>query len=488
MARLGYGFGIHPTTGFGAGDEIASTYWDPRRRQVITPNTDPDPATRGGNGWSFFGTGQAQGGLGTTSGSTGYDPSNPFTTLRNPKNPGIDAALQHLLGQAGSLSTDPNAQKDTTISSTKSDALKSRLDSEYQNFDTDRAGNRSTLADFTASYLGADPQAKAQTDQEISSVGDFYNGKVQSDLDKIASDRALATRGAANSAANRAQRASNLGSLMRGGNDSYLQSQLADRTGDIYTKAAIDNAEQRKGDYLYSREGQNKLLGARGNLLDSYLRRSLVPMQVGQQANAADLQRLYGIGGAEAANTFTRVTNPRNELAQQIGLVGDLSRVDLGNTFYGLRKPYEPNVQGYVSDTSSGGGFNYGPAADAILAGANQGYTQPSIRATNPGQPSGFLPQAFDMGAGSTASQSRMPGSTVQGANGTFIVGPNGELLPVGPDGLTDQQRYFETAGGALPPQPQNLGTPMTGGRYFNATQPTWQGYDSLPNLDFMGA
>jgi len=299
--------------------------------------------------------------------NTPTDTSNPFTTLRNVKNPGIDAAAQSVLGQINSLS---GPQPDTVIRSTRSQPLADRLSSEFHNFDTDREGNRSSLADFTSSFMAAAPQNTALTNQEIGSVGEFYDGTVRGELDKLAGARRIATAGALSPAIQAVLRNRNMGALL-GGNDSYLDRQVLDKGGDLARAAAVDNAEQLKQNYLYSREGQNRLLGARSNLLNNDLMRGIVPTEVGQRINQNDLSRLYGIGAAENANTNYRVTNPQTELAIKLGLLGDASRIDLANTFYGLRKPYEPNVAGLIPSRVGGpvysGGGGYSPAADAIL-------------------------------------------------------------------------------------------------------------------------
>lgn len=394
-----------------------------------------------------------------TSVSGPADTSNPFTTLRNVKNPGIDAAVNAVLQQTSSLS---GPQPDTVVRTTRSQPLADRLSDEFHNFDTDRDGNRSTLADFTSSYLAADPQAKAITDQEIGSVGEFYDGTVRSELDNLAGARRIATAGALTPAIQAVMKQRNMGALL-GGNDSYLDSQVADRAGRLARDAAIDNAEQLKGNYLYAREGQNKMLGARTNLLNNYLTRNLVPIEAGQRINQNDLSRLYGIGAADNANTNYRVTNPQTELAIKLGLLGDASRIDLGNTFYGLQKPYEPNAAGLIrqpgfgtgSDPAYSGGY-YGPAADAIIARGGQPNIAPTAK-------------------------------PVAGAFGSGVLTPDQEFQffqqygewPYGDPPQTNSYGATSNTGGT--------GTPLfPAGRYFQSNIPAYEGYDSVP-MDFLG-
>ena len=178
------------------------------------------------------------------------DTSNPFTTLRNVKNPDISAAAQGILGQITSLK---GPQPDTVISSTRSQPFADRLSDEFHNFDEDRTGNRATLADFTNRYLGAGPETQAFTNQETGSVGEFYNGGVRNELDKLAEGRRIATAGALTPAIQAVLRNRNVGALT-GGNDSYLDRQVLGQTGQLARQAALDNADQLKQNYLNYQE------------------------------------------------------------------------------------------------------------------------------------------------------------------------------------------------------------------------------------------
>lgn len=394
------------------------------------------------------------------------DTSNPFTTLRNVKNPGIAAAANSVLGQISSLN---GPQPDTVVATTKSQPFADRLSSEFHNFDTDRTGNRSSLADFTSSFLAADPQAKALTDQDIASAGQYQDGSFLSGANKITNAGAIAQAGALSPAIQAVLKNGNVG-LLNGANDSYVQAQINDKAGNLARQAALWKAGQLQTNFHDNAAGMDRNIGLRGKLLDNYLMRSLVPTQAGQQINANDLSRLYGIGAAENANTNYRITNPQTELATKLGLLGDVSRVDLANTFYGLKKPYEPNTGGMLNGsprswTTSGdpayGGGQYQSAVDAILAQRGQ----PSINGG--GAPS--VPHT------STASGGMPPGTSIrQNADGTYsaVKDPWAGQYYMDPN-------FGQPAGGGTPDFPA--------GRYFDSSIPTYEGYDAMPS-NFYGA
>lgn len=378
------------------------------------------------------------------------DTSNPFTTLRNVKNPGIDAAAQSVLGQITSLN---GPQQDTMIRSTRSQPFADRLSTEFHNFDTDREGNRSSLADFTSSFMAADPQAKAQADQEIGSVGEFYDGTVRNELDKIAGARRIATAGALTPAIQSVLRNRNMGALL-GGNDSYLDQQVLDRAGRLSRDAALDNAEQLKGNYLYAREGQNKLLGARANLLNNYLTRSLVPIEAGQRINQNDVSRLLNLGAADNANTNYRVTNPQMELAMKLGLIGDVSRIDLGNTFYGVKKPYEPNTAGYLNGMPSrwNPGLPNGPYDPTPEGNPNDPYGNPN------GNPNANRDRDIQSAVDAILNNKKQP--SIAGGGPQYLRQPDGSYIPI----------------------PEKMG-PLEYPNGFNPfINPPDMGYDSVPS------
>lgn len=306
--------------------------------------------------------------------------------MRQAKNAGVESSLSELLGKVNSLN---GPQKDTVVRSVKSDALDSRLKSEFHNFDTDRAGTRKTLADFTASYLAADPQAKQLADRDQQAIGEYYDGSYRRGADQLTNDAAIAQAGALSQGIQSAIRGGNVG-LLNGLNDSYVSSGITNKAGNLARDSAMWRANQLAGNYERERSGKDRFIGAGSSVLDNYLKRQLTPLSVTQGAEEADLRRLYGIGGAEQANTNYRVSNPQTELAARLGLTGEVSRIDLGNTFYGLGKQNNMSMPGFLSDAATGYGPRNYPQNDGggggVGGGGGGGFTKKITTTTNPFQ------------------------------------------------------------------------------------------------------
>lgn len=310
-------------------------------------------ATRGpGGGLSIFG-GPTPANL--TQGS-GF---NPFSTLRNVKNPGIESAVDTVLGQVRNLSLDPNVNTNVVKANVKDPATASRIGGAGQRFDVDVNDTRQSFSDFAKQFMASQPQAQKFFDQESAAIGNIYdpNG-LQAQLNRMSEGRQRAITTQAQRAIANAIARANAGRM---GLDTYANAQMMDTVGGIGAQAARERADLDRLNLLGVTDMQTRLGGQRGNMLNQLLTRRLLPIDARQRMAGNELAQLAGLSNLTNANTFYQLDSPEALLARRLGLIGQGSQIDLANTFYGLQKPYEPNFAGYapIGVPSYGGGFNF---------------------------------------------------------------------------------------------------------------------------------
>lgn len=197
-----------------------------------------------------------------------------------------------------------------TIHNVKNADLQKQIDASLTGFQTLKDSSDASLSDYISKYLAGGADAASRTGQEIGSVDRYYNGEVDNALAGMRTQRQTAVL----SAADRAQKASLAGvhgsMLANDGGGSSYDSRLALKNyTDISTNAALDNANQQKGDYMFSLQQQQANLGRRQSLADALTARTLVPSQLRNQ-----------------------------QFGQQLGYLGSIENMDQANNFYGLQQ------------------------------------------------------------------------------------------------------------------------------------------------------
>lgn len=277
-------------------------------------------------------------------------PANPFTTITNVKNPDIQSAVDSILNQARGLSTDPSRNTNVVQTNVKNPEIASRITGAMQRFDQDVNDSRQSFADFTKSFLETTPQMKAAMDQEAEYVGNVYDtgpGGLQAQLKRINDQRRIAQTQGAQRSIGSAMRNNNL-SRMLSGDSSYLDQQLMDTVAGVNVNAAREASDLDRSNLLTMADARTRLMGARGNAMDAFTRRMLLPNEARARMGADELGRLGTIGAMDAANTFYNVDNPEMLLARRLGLLQGVSGLDQANNFYGLSRPYDPDTSGML--------------------------------------------------------------------------------------------------------------------------------------------
>lgn len=275
---------------------------------------------------------------------------NPFSTLRNPKNPALDAATGNLLSQITGLSANPKDNQNIVKTSIKSPEMQTRINAAGKNLDADVTNNNATLKDFVTAWMGGQGTAKANAQQEANAIGQIYdtgaNG-LQAMLDKIAAQRNIAATQVAQNAILQAVTRNN-GARLGGPSSSYLDAMLGSQVGDIAAQVAKENADLNRTNLLAVTDARTGAAGKRNALLDAAIQRMLTPVQMTQANDAANMASLGTLLNLDAANKYTEIDSPEKMLARRLGLLRDINALDLGNTFYGMQKPYEPSTAGYT--------------------------------------------------------------------------------------------------------------------------------------------
>jgi hypothetical protein len=323
-------------------------------------------------------------------GQTQYNPNvNPNILRDNTKNPALQAATQHMLGNLNSYNNPTDF--------TKSGQFQQNIDAGYGQYNADAAANRDQFANFKGLFDSQTPSVTSNVNQENQSIGEWYdpNG-VQAHLDANAAAQARAVNLSGNRALDRVGR-NNALLRMTGGDSSYANQQALDTSAAIYADEARQQGALGRANYLAVKQGQADLLGARNRGNDYLVNRQTVPINVLSQLGAAQQARLAGLGqmdlsnniyttpyeqgqqqlgllggisGIDNSNNLYTLDSQQSDLARRTALLAQLSQLNNSNNFYGLGQQYQPNTAGMLN----GAPQNWGVVTPNRY---NGGYTPP---------------------------------------------------------------------------------------------------------------
>lgn len=300
---------------------------------------------------------------------------NPFSVVSNPKNTQITSLLDKVLAQASnSLTPDMNKNPYSLYSNEKDAQQGQAIAGARDRFGNATAQTQQQLADFTKDYLAGNTQARDFAAQETGSLGGYYNGGVQNDLNRLAREREMAVARSTERALDRARGSLNQQRFMSG-DSSRLQSQYLNTLTDVLANEARQQADLNRANYLTVRSGADANAGRRQQILDNSLSRGLVPLNASYAQSAAELSQLGALGNLTGQNNVYNMDTPESRMARQLGVLGQASNLDQQNTFYTLRRPYEPDFSGYSYNTPrgvTGGGYYVG-------GGTPEGYYEPDF-------------------------------------------------------------------------------------------------------------
>lgn len=309
-------------------------------------------------------------------------PSDPFAPQRVTKNPGIQSAVDSILGRVSALPTDPNVNPNVTRANVKDPATAARITSAGSRFDADVSNTRQSFADFVKNYSAGLAESQKQLGTESASLDSVYDtgpGGLEAKLAAMANARRLAVTTAAQRAMRAAGGRANSARLL-GGDSSYLDAQMLSEMGGIGADAAREKADLDRLNLLGVTDARSRLLGTRGNALMNLVQRGLLPVQAGQQLAGNELAQLSGLSNLTNANTFFNLDSPDAMLSRQLGLLSQTSSIDNANNFW--RKLYESDGAGALPIGRGGGGrggFNF-PQIDMFDDGSGTYAPAPSSR------------------------------------------------------------------------------------------------------------
>lgn len=277
-------------------------------------------------------------------------PSNPFTDPAAPqrvvKNPGIQSAVDSILGRVQGLSSDPNVNPNVVRTNVKDPATAARIGSAGQRFDADVNDTRQSFADFVKNFSANLASSQKQLEGESSSLDTVYDtgpGGLEAKLAAMANARRLAVTTSAQRAMAAAAGRTNSARLL-GGDSSYLDAQMIDAMGGIGAEAAKEKADLDRLNLLGVVDARSRLLGARGNASMNLAQRGLIPVEAQQRLAGNELAQLAGLSGVQNQNTFYGLDSPDQMLARQLGLLGQTASIDNANNFW--RQLYQPDGSG----------------------------------------------------------------------------------------------------------------------------------------------
>ena len=205
----------------------------------------------------------------------------------------------------------------TTITNTKSPEVEPRLAELFKQFDTLKSLGTTSLTDYTTALNQNTPQLRGFATSDIGALNDIASGRTAADLARIRADRTKAIRMSADRAKAGVSGALAQTQLASGGggrsmgSSSYMQKLALNKLSDIEAKAAADDADAQRADYLYNQNLRLGTLGQRGGYLDNLAGRNLLPL---------------------------KATN--DQMGVNLGQLGTLLQQYLAYNFIGLQKPY----------------------------------------------------------------------------------------------------------------------------------------------------
>jgi hypothetical protein len=205
-----------------------------------------------------------------------------------------------------------------TISNTKSQPIQDTITGALSDWTKQKLEGTKALADFSAESAASRGASRGFLNQENTNVGGYFNGQVQSRLDKLLADQVAADQAAAGQAKLEAGGTyKKLG--IAGASDVYRNRMIDAALAKINSEAAQRQTAQQMANYQWLTGAQRSLLGQRSGAETNYLNTGLIPLQANTAWQTGMLQNL-----------------------------GAINALDKSNMFYGLNTTYNPNYEGYL--------------------------------------------------------------------------------------------------------------------------------------------
>ena len=390
----------------------------------------------------------------STSGMTAGGPVRAVTLSKDPE---LEQDLLNI------LSDTRNTDFTTLTRQPRSSRLGDELGNAFARFRGSTDDATQSVRDFVEDFLSVRPEQKKLANTEIGTVNRILGsgaGSLSGDLGESLDRRMLGQSEVTKRLLNQLTRANKI----RGTESSYGQREASRSAGDVLLQDALARQEMERRNLMDVASLQTNVLGRGDDILAQYNAQGLLPYQAQQALASGNIANLAGLGQVELGNTL--LTRPADDLAQRLALLNAASQARRGIRYEGLEGQFNnvlPRAQNYSPlDPTSGIDVN---ELLAYLNEQGQGYpplgtTSGSLspQAMNPAneqqlydllnyqaEAGSGLP--IDYGAGSPASSLGLPGTSRTNSFGqNFIMSPRTRgYLPVGPDGLTDEQRYYDT-------------------------------------------
>jgi hypothetical protein len=212
--------------------------------------------------------------------------------------------------QAASGGTTAPTNPFTTVSNTKSTDVETRLKSLFDMFDANNKSGAGAIADYAAAVKKATPTVEAQTGEDLGAIGDLFSGKAAGDLAGIRARRKAAMAGVAKRSLGDLSRVLGSTQLAIGGGGrglglgSFLTKLGLDKSADIESKAAMDDATAERADFEDILNRRLAATGTRQRLTDTLAGRNLLPYQAENERFSSTSGMLNALLQQELANKF----------------------------------------------------------------------------------------------------------------------------------------------------------------------------------------
>lgn len=260
--------------------------------------------------------------------------------------------------QSGQLATGSNPY--WTISNVKSQPIQDAVNKQLEDWAKSRTSQQSAIEKFKSESDASRSSARGFLDTENRSVGDYFNGAVQSKLDELLNKWATSDQASQAIAKGEAIGAYNdLG--LTGRSDIYRNRMIDQALAKINAEASARRANQEFANYQWLEGMKRGLLGQRGAAESAWVDTGLKPLQAQITSEQALANLLAQINAADKANMFYGTATNYNPWTPNVGYVPQIW----------------PN-QGYGFNYPSNYGVGYNPyTANAVRNFAATNYQLP---------------------------------------------------------------------------------------------------------------
>lgn len=209
----------------------------------------------------------------------------------------------------------------STVSNVKSESVDERLKKLFEGFDQAGTSGTAAIADYGSAVKAATPAVAGQTASDVGALDSLFSGRSASELAGIRGRRKEALGQVVGRSMGDLRRLLGTTQLTMGGGGrglgtgSFLAKLGLDKAADINARAAVDDAEAERTDWMDLLNRRLAATGQRQRLTDATAARTLLPYQAENERLGAQSNALSNLLQQALANNFFGLRATRDQFA-----------------------------------------------------------------------------------------------------------------------------------------------------------------------------